>query len=165
MPPSGPRSRPSQPPPSSSARPPNATVRNEMFENIFGRPAVGHHQTTGLAIPSASSSASGSSQQGCYGYAGYPSSANVNPYHNHAQPSFPPPQPTQSHAQYQSYAALPPPRTVSHVYSQQPPFIQQPFPEQGYPQRPGYENGSYGRSSVPQDHSGALAQVRDTLGG
>lgn len=39
MPPTGPRSRPSQ---AQAGRP---NTRNEVFENIFGRPAGGHHLT------------------------------------------------------------------------------------------------------------------------
>ncbi|WVR07809.1 hypothetical protein IAU60_004852 [Kwoniella sp. DSM 27419] len=85
MPPTGPRSRPGQPP----ARP-SANTRNEVFENIFGRPAGGHHPGTGPAPGAPSSSASGvhhpASGYAAAHYAPQPSQAYLNP----AQPSFPP---------------------------------------------------------------------------
>ncbi|KAK8853072.1 hypothetical protein IAR55_003773 [Kwoniella newhampshirensis] len=167
MPPSGPRSRPSQQ--SSSSARPTANVRNEVFENIFGRPAGGHHlgpnpgerpaPGSGHALPPPSSSSSSSSSS--HSHAPLPSSANGvgyaypapahtsqqtagNKYVNPAQPSYPPgtgyqpPPPRQASQQY--------PR--QHVY--QSPAVQSQQSSQtdalGYGR--GYDsvNGGYGRS-------------------
>ncbi|KAK4689351.1 RHO1 GDP-GTP exchange protein 1/2, partial [Tremellales sp. Uapishka_1] len=106
MPPSGPR-KPAQ---NNQGARPTANVRNEVFENIFGRPAGGHHLGGGPAP----SGPSGSSLPA--GYPAYPPPGPV--IYNPAQPSFPPslgyvPPPSQL-----------PPRSVvqgnQHVYQPQP---------------------------------------------
>ncbi len=145
MPPSGPRSRPPQPPPSN--RPPNASVRNEVFENIFGRPAGGHHMSG--ATVSAPPAPSG------YGYNAYDQSSSST-YLNPAQPAFPPDQRSYASGQY---VTAPPPRGASYTYAHQQ-YPQQTPSEGSYSQsqRNGYENGTYGRASA-QGYSGGLAQV------
>ncbi|WVR00332.1 hypothetical protein IAU59_007475 [Kwoniella sp. CBS 9459] len=82
MPPSGPRSRPSQP--AAGAARPSANARNDAFENIFGRPAGGHH--LGSNPPQSQGASAG------YGHSSY---ATQQPpaqpaYLNPAQPSYPP---------------------------------------------------------------------------
>ncbi|WWD19484.1 hypothetical protein CI109_103944 [Kwoniella shandongensis] len=169
MPPSGPRSRPSQPPSSSAVRP-TANVRNEVFENIFGRPAGGHHlgphpgerpsPGSGPAPPSssASTSAHGHAAAGNgVGY-GYPSSSSYAPqasagnkYINPAQPSYPP------GSGYQP----PPPRQASHQYSQQ--HVYQPPTAQ--PQQHNQTDGSSYARAYDGINSGYNRSVSGGYGG
>jgi hypothetical protein len=132
--------------------------RNEAFENIFGRPAVGHHlgQTpnAGHAPPPAAPGAS-------YGYTNYPAAqqSNGNTYLNPAQPSLPP-----GHG-----FAAPPPRTASYGHSSHAAahgFAPAPLPSTSQPGQPGYTPRQYESSSsghsrpVPSAYGGSLsAQV------
>ncbi|WWC64424.1 uncharacterized protein I303_107034 [Kwoniella dejecticola CBS 10117] len=84
MPPSGPRSRPAGPQQSGRA-PPSANQRNEVFENIFGRPAGGHHLGQGPSHNTAPSAAGPSHLHPSYAPQAPPSG-----YLNPAQPSYPP---------------------------------------------------------------------------
>jgi hypothetical protein len=140
MPPTGPRSRA---PPQSRAPPPNSSVRNEVFENIFGRPAVNHHQ--GSNPPNQQqhppSHPPPQPQSQAYGYGGYAALPQSNAgYVNAAQPSFPPAQVGVGYA-----VAAPPPRGVSATYGQA-------GSDGMYATRSGFEgqNGPYGRAPLPQ---------------
>ncbi|WVW85998.1 hypothetical protein I302_108036 [Kwoniella bestiolae CBS 10118] len=104
MPPSGPRSRPSAAQASGRGAPPTANQRNEVFENIFGRPAGGHH--LGPNPPPQSHAAPPSSTgTGGYPYSSYNAPSSSSTYLNPAQPSYPPgvlynapqPQPPRQH--------------------------------------------------------------------
>jgi hypothetical protein len=116
---------------------PQGASRNEAFENIFGRPAVGHHLGN---APHAGHAPPPSHPPAGYGYGAYPQQAlhtTENAYLNPAQPSLPP-----GHG----YAA-PPPRTASHSYAQAPGYVP-PAPHPGFgSQRGGYEASSSGHSS------------------
>ena len=153
MRPAGARQR-GQPPPRPGAS------RNEAFENIFGRPAVGHHlgqaPNAGHAPPPVPPGAA-------YGYANYPSAqqSNGNAYMNPAQPSLPP-----GHG-----FAAPPPRTASYGHASHaaahgyaPPQTQSGQPAQsGYVQRP-FESSSSGHSRPsPAPYAGNVpGQVSDS---
>jgi hypothetical protein len=150
MAPTGPRSRTNPP---SRAPPPNSSVRNEVFENIFGRPAGGHHLGSGPAHqtpppppPPQQHPIPPPLPQASYGYGGYGTLPQSNGgYVNAAQPSFPPPQVGVGYA-----VAAPPPRGASAGYAQ---GATHGYVDPGsFAPRAGYEsgNGQFGRGPVPQ---------------
>lgn len=127
--------------------------RNEAFENIFGRPAVGHHlgqaPNAGHAPPVPPGAG--------YGYSSYPPAeqSNGNAYMNPAQPSLPP-----GHG-----FAAPPPRTASYGHAGHaaalgfaPPHPQPVQSAQaGYAHRP-YESSSSGHARpAPSVYGGSLS--------
>ncbi|WWC71864.1 uncharacterized protein I206_105823 [Kwoniella pini CBS 10737] len=138
MPPSGPRSRTaasgSQP---SGRAPPSTNQRNEVFENIFGRPAGGHHLGQG---PVPSSHHAPSSSGPSHLHPSYAPQALPSGYLNSAQPSYPPGTP---------YGAHPAPRQqIPPQHSYQPPansnggmYTGTYDPSNGT----GHGNGTYGR--------------------
>ncbi|ORY26665.1 CNH domain-domain-containing protein [Naematelia encephala] len=139
MPPSGPRSRPSQPP---NAAPPSANSRNQAFESIFGRPAGGHHLGNAPGAPTPPPA-------GGYGYGGHPAPpAGGSTYLSPAQPSYPP-----GHAY-----APPPPRAQSHAYAQ-------PHVGDQSSTQPSHaaSNGSYGRATPQPYMTGGYMTPPDPL--
>ncbi|WWC91564.1 uncharacterized protein L201_006510 [Kwoniella dendrophila CBS 6074] len=142
MPPSGPRSRPTQQSAGGrpGAAPPTANQRNELFENIFGRPAAGHHLGHGPNPHPPSSSASAGNQYGSYNN-GPPQQSSSSNYLNPAQPSYPP---------GTSYAAAAPPPPRQHFPQQ---HIYQPSLPPSGPAPIQNEGGIYGRPYDSQNSS------------
>ncbi|WVQ84886.1 hypothetical protein IAT38_007049 [Cryptococcus sp. DSM 104549] len=140
MPPSGPRSRTAQQPSasaSSSRAPPQGNVRNQAFENIFGRPAGGHHLgphpvPPGAAAPSPAAPAPlPQHHAAAAGYGGYGALAPAQPppqaggsaaYLNPAQPSYPP-------GMSMGYQPPPPRQPPAHPYPGQHVYRPQPQPQ------------------------------------
>ncbi|ODN82498.1 rho guanyl-nucleotide exchange factor [Cryptococcus wingfieldii CBS 7118] len=148
MAPFGPRQRhdpaPRQPP---QQQPQNPNVRNEVFENIFGRPAVGHHQSHGP--PPGQHAPPQPPPGGTYGYKPYPQQQQPSSYLLPAQPSYPP-----------SFPAQGPPRQQPSpfAYRPQPTPAPQPLPpaEDPYDSVYGGVEGGYGNRSVSAGHPQAL---------
>ncbi|KAL7418308.1 RHO1 GDP-GTP exchange protein 2 [Cryptotrichosporon argae] len=115
MPPSGPRSR------NAPRGAPDTSTRNEVFENIFGRPAGGHHlgSAPGAALVPGGG---GSGGAGAGGASVPPTHAHAHPPYppraaltlNPAQPSFPPAQPSFPPAQPSFPPQFPPHHAPSH---------------------------------------------------
>ncbi|WWD03483.1 hypothetical protein V865_001535 [Kwoniella europaea PYCC6329] len=146
MPPSGPRSRPAQGQGSTRGAPPTANQRNEVFENIFGRPAGGHHLGPNPQQPQSGLHPGPPSTTGGYQYPSYsntPSSSST--YLNPAQPSFPP---------GTSYSAAPPPRQhfpPQHTY--------QPTQNDGGAGGGIYNRPSYDNNSLNGNYPGGTRKV------
>ncbi|GMK58140.1 hypothetical protein CspeluHIS016_0501720 [Cutaneotrichosporon spelunceum] len=158
MAPGGPRARPSQPQQGYPGRPPPPTgTRNEVFENIFGRPSVAHHLNSGP--PGHPGMGRPVGYGGAYGppmmnpaQPGFPP-ANPNP----ALPSFPPGQFAQGMAARPPYPQQqgqhrPPQRQLSHRSMNdrfsQGPVQQQASPYDGVSMYDGPQNG-HGATLAP----------------
>ena len=149
MPPGDPRSRPNQHSPSGRG----VNVRNEAFENIFGRPSVAHHvrpERSGSAQPPLPPPGPG------YGYQPQPpppTNGGPHVYLYPEQPSFPsgqryaPPLP-------RTPATFPPQRVYQSSHA--------PQPGSEYAGRGSHDmNGGYGRATPQGSRSNSqhLAQV------